>query len=531
MTVSFADWRAQVEHDLAGKPFEKSLVHLTAEGIAVEPLYTVLPKGLAPLALPTEPFRICMRHHAGATTEAMLTDADEGAGALWLTLEESSTAIFSQRSNVFFVVEPGPIAHLDAAVRVLGLTKTFALVNDPIATRTRGGLEQLGAVAKLVDDGAKGSTSVMVSTLSYHAAGSNNADELAIALSTGAAYLGAMIDAGLNVDVAARQVAFQISVGRDTFLELSKLRALRVCWAKVVAAFGASETSPAFIHAVCSPRTLSLRDPPVNMLRVTTQVFAGILGGAQLVTPNAFDEASRHPSLHGRRVARNTGLVLREESHLGEVADPAAGSYAIETLTDAMARAAWSRFREFEKHGGIVHAIESGHLAKQLEASWQHHLSAIETRRLPILGVSEFATLDEPLIPAKHLAATGHRDSETFEALHVRDEVNLVTLGSFAECRARVSFAENLFASGGARTIEVKASEVVKARIACVCGPDDQYASRGVEAVRALKASGVEHVLLAGRPGPNEAALREAGVEAFIFIGCNAVAVLKGLEE
>ena len=439
---------------------------------------------------------------------------------------------------------------------------------DPIASRARGAatfdtleaeLAQLGSLARTI---GPGSTAVMVSTLPYHEAGAHGVDELALCLSTGARYLEAMTASGLSADEAAAKIALQTSVGRDTFLELCKLRALRVGWSKVLSAFGVKGPSRAIVHAVCSSRTMTMRDPWVNMLRVTTQVFAAVLGGADVVTPNAFDQALGAASAHGRRVARNTGLVLREESSLGKVADPAAGAYAFETLTDSLARKAWSRFREIERAGGVVEGLKSGRLQAQLAEAWKPRLEAISKRKEPILGVSEFANLDEVLpvtAPVKNgERMTGLRDAEVFESIRERASITqagsfeslrtnggdtwarsfesprtnggvlLLTLGE-AQARARVGFASGFFAAGGLKTREVTTAQ--KAAIACVCGPDELYATHGAEAIRSLKAAGCARVLVAGRPGALEHQLREAGADGFIFIGCDAVSILSQLVE
>jgi methylmalonyl-CoA mutase len=360
-------------------------------------------------------------------------------------------------------------------------------------------------------------------------AGADAADELAAALSTGAAYLEQLLHQGFQLAAAAKHVAFQVSVGRDTFAELAKVRALRVCWQKVLAAAGLSSTGSdrTVIHAVCSTRTLTQNDPWVNMLRGTTQVFAAVLGGADLVTPLPFDRALGTVSDLAQRVARNTGLVLREESSLGKVADPAAGSYYLETLTDQLAREAWKRFQLFEREGGAPAMRAAGKLAARFEASWRARLADVARRKAPVLGVSECANVDEKLPSTpKAVPELGHRESEAFEPLRAgaAGEVALVTLGSFSESRARAGFAANLFSAGGFKTRET--SEDPRGGIACLCGTDDRYAAEAVARAKSLKANGVKKVLLAGKPGTLEAALREAGVDAFIFLGCDVVATL-----
>ncbi len=367
--VTLADWRAQVDKELAGRSFEKALVHEVLQGLAIQPLYTEAPRGeLLDRAPRGVPFRICMRQAAGTAAE-LVADVEGGADAAWVTLDEKVLGEAIARANVagiHFVFDGAGASAIEGLERLAtrapaGTKLRFALNDDPLARRARAeaafaslgdDLAALGRNARAVEDRFPGASAAMVSTLAYHDAGADAADELAIALATGVRYLEALREAGLSAEQAARQIAVQLSLGRDTFLQLCKVRALRACWRKLLAAAGAPGAPRTLVHAVCSSRTLAARDPWVNLLRATTQVFAGVLGGADLVTPSAFDQALGTPSVSGRRVARNTGLVLREESFLGKVEDPAGGSYYLETLTDALAREAWKRFQALEREGG-----------------------------------------------------------------------------------------------------------------------------------------------------------------------------------
>ncbi|MET0593872.1 MAG: methylmalonyl-CoA mutase family protein [Polyangiaceae bacterium] len=571
--VTLAEWRAQVEKELAGKSFDKVLVHETLEGVKIAPLYAEAP----PLPRDTagRHFRICMRAEAGIAKADLLADVNGGADALWIHDEKVLGFLNEEAHNrlqLVFGID-APVA--DVASRVLLQVEgreSFLLGCDPIAQMARGTsaygsladeLAQLAHVAKKLTTGTRSATAMpgasaasapatppsvppataLVSTLAYHDAGAGAADEIAFALSTGVRYLQALTDGGLTPDQAARQIALQVATGRDTFLELCKLRALRIVWNKVLTAAGAKNGVSPVVHAVGSMRTLTVRDPWVNMLRATTQTFSAVLGGADLVTPSAFDAASGAPSALGRRVARHTPLILREESSLGKVADPAGGAYYFDSATDSLAREAWNRFRALEKDGGIVTALESGRLAKKLEDDWKTRLAEIARRKTSILGVSEFAHLEEKLprpAPPVETAAPragalhAHRDSAPFEALRsaaeskkTLPEAVLVTLGPFAESRPRAGFAAGFFSAGGIRTRETTTDE--KAYIACLCGSDERYATDAIARVRALKAAGCTRVLLAGRPGAQEAALREAGASGFIFVGCDLVAILADL--
>lgn len=595
--VTHDDWRALVEKELAGKPFDKVLVHKTIEGLSIAPLYTKAPEGAArPLAAGRGAavdgsasdafgsFRIATAHGEGVSADTLTAEVEDGADALWVPL--SAHVHFARhalaRTLALFEVDDAATARTLVAGGALR-PRGFALAYDPLAIfarsvvgdapenaggggggvtsaasrdagkkRTLAALDELGAYARAVAEKAPDASSLVVSTLPYHEAGADAVTEIAAALATTVRYLDALVAGGVRLEDAARALKLRIAVGRDTFVELCKLRALRLCVQKVFAAAlpasaGTALPVPA-IHAVSSTRTLTARDPWVNMLRVTTQVFAAALGGADFVTPAAFDAALGAPSALGRRVARNAGLVLRDESFLGKIVDPGAGSYCFETLTDTLAREAWQRFRAIENEGGLVEALASGRLGDAIDATWKRRLSDVASRKTPILGVSEFANLDEVLprktgstAPPSSGTAPGastspRRDALAFEALRTTAEaksspidVALVTLGTFAETRPRVGFAASFFAAGGLRSRET--AERAKATIACLCGTDEQYAANAATVARELRAAGCRHVVLAGRPGDLEASLRDAGVDAFVYVGCDALSTLRDLME
>lgn len=553
--MTLAEWRALVDKELAGRSFDKTLVHEALPGVAIQPLYAEAPAPDAAARYErTEPFRICMRHGGGVPLSDLLTDASGGADALWVPLERLAAGDLAREefAHTSFVFEAMEGTDLPAANAISGVLRTSArsvIALDPIGWRAAGhrplstlaaDLEGLAKAVLATRGTSPGLVTAFVSTLPYHDAGADAADELAIALSTGVRYVETLLDAGLSPVDAFNAIAVRVAVGRDTFVELCKVRALRICWAKIAAAFGATAIKPLLIHAVCSAPALTVRDPWVNMLRVTTQVFAAVIGGADLVTPNAFDETFGAPSPHGRRVARNTGLVLREESALGKVSDAAAGSYYFDALTDALARQAWTRFQQLSADGGIVAALENGRLTARIEAAWKERLDRIAKRKQPILGVSEFANLDEKLPRAPEAPADAssplplRRDAAAFESLRLRAESNasppealLVTLGTFAESRPRVGFSTNFFSAGGIRTRETTSDEA--ATVACICGTDERYGTEAAARARALKTLGVKRVLVAGRPGALESSLREAGVDGFIYVGCDVVGSLSDI--
>ena len=200
-----------------------------------------------------------------------------------------------------------------------------------------------------------------VDTGAYVEAGATAAWELAIALSTALEYLRAVVEAGLDPAGAAAQIEFTLAVGPDQFLEMSKFRAMRRLWARVLEECGVpAEGRHSPTYARTCGRMITRVDPWVNMLRVTTAAFAAGTGGADGVTVTPFDREIGQPGGIGRRIARNTQIVLQDESSLGRVADPVAGSWYVESLTDEVARAAWQLFRQIEAEGGALAALRSG---------------------------------------------------------------------------------------------------------------------------------------------------------------------------
>ncbi|HEY4178068.1 MAG TPA: methylmalonyl-CoA mutase family protein [Kofleriaceae bacterium] len=599
------EWRALVEKELGGVSFEKALVHRDENGIALQPLYTELTgdpgsPGAAPFVRGAKaaavPFGVCMKVDGAATRrpEALAEDLDGGADALWIDREDDAAFHAASEHGSMLVVDVGSRAHLDLLAKASG-TRALWLGVDPIDGVYRGRLDPAEVPARLLRlsevAGAESVRGLRISSLTTHAAGADAVTELALMLSTAVAYLRALFDAGRPIKEAVRSLWVQVPIGRDTFGELCKLRALRLTMHKVFVAAGAPHVPLDAIHAVCSSRTQAARDPWVNMLRVTTEVFAAVLGGAQLVSPRPFDDALGVPSALSRRVARNTALVLREESHLGRVIDAAGGSYYIEARTDALARAAWDRFQQIENDGGIVELLKNNMrgIRGLVEPAWAKRADAISKRKDAVLGVSEFANLGEkvpelaptpPGLEILYPPLAVHREAEGWEALRTKAEATkpaivLVTLGPPAEHRARLGFAQNLFAAAGITPREIAAphtrsgttqpppiagmavgstaalpvgalaaaagntladrlasageNAMMRADVAVICGSDERYATDAAAVAKQLKSVGAKRVALAGRPGDLEAALREAGIDAFLFLGADALATLTDL--
>ena len=235
------------------------------------------------------------------------------------------------------------------------------------------------------------STAVRVGSAPYHHAGATATQDLAFLITSGIAYLRALTGAGLSVADAAAQLEFSVALGCNQFLAIAKLRAARLLWARVIEASGGNEPARRMrLHARTSKRVLTRRDPWVNLLRNTSCMFAAIVGGADTLTSAPLDDAIGLPSLLARRIARNTPTILLEESHMHRVADPAGGSWFLESLTEDLAQRAWTIVQEIEAMGGMPEALTSGWVHDQIESAFAPRARNVATRKDGIVGVSEF---------------------------------------------------------------------------------------------------------------------------------------------
>jgi methylmalonyl-CoA mutase len=235
-----------------------------------------------------------------------------------------------------------------------------------------------------------------VTTLPYHQAGASAMEELGIGLATGAAYLRALLKRGFSINDAAKQIRFSFAIGPNFFLEIAKFRAARMLWAQIVEAFGGdAEAQKIQVHARTGLRNKSRHDPYVNMLRTTTEALSAVVGGIDSMQVGTFDEVVGEPDVFSRRIARNTQIILQEECELTGVVDPAGGSWAIETVTDGVASEAWKVFQKIESEGGMVAALQSGSVAKLIEATRKAEDKQLGQRRVRLVGVNVYPDANE----------------------------------------------------------------------------------------------------------------------------------------
>ncbi|MFK0019986.1 methylmalonyl-CoA mutase family protein [Streptomyces sp. NPDC090798] len=555
--------------EVSGTAAEDALSTTLEDGLRARPLYTAddsapdpgLP-GFAPFVRGGRPEGNTLggwdvrQQHTAADGPAVLADLENGVASLWLVAGADGIAVSSLDrvlDGVYLDLAPVVLdagREVEPAARELlrlyqerGVAKEAARGNlgaDPLGYEARtgdGGFDfaPVAALAGLCAEEYPGLRALTVDALPYHEAGGSAAQELGSSLATGVAYLRELTEAGLTVQQAVAQLEFRYAATADQFLTIAKLRAARRLWARVTEVCGAPGGQVQ--HAVTSPVMMSRRDPWVNMLRTTVATLAAGVGGADAVTVLPFDHALGLPDAFARRIARNTSTILVEESHLSRVIDPAGGSWYVERLTDELAHAGWEFFQRIEQQGGQAAALRSGRLGQDLAHTWEARSAKLAKRREPVTGVSEFPNLAERLVeraPAPVPPSGGLprvRRDEAFEALRARSDAHLAATGSrpriflaalgpAAAHTARLTFASNLFQAGGIEAVTEGAFEDSGATEVCLCSSDTLYEERAAEVAGALKAAGAGHVFLAGRPG------QYPDVDAYVFAGCDAVAVL-----
>ncbi|MFC5800055.1 methylmalonyl-CoA mutase small subunit [Streptomyces formicae] len=577
--------------DVSGAAAEDALATALDDGLAARPLYTARDSapgtgypGFAPYVRGSRPlggWDVRQRHERpepGRTNEAVLADLENGVTSLWLTVGGPGvpvTGLARALDGVYLdlaavVLDAG--GETPAAARELlrlyeerGVPRDTAHGNlgaDPLGLAARTGatadpatdayLAEAADLARRCHDGYPGLRALTVDALPYHEAGASAAQELGTSLATGVAYLRTLTGAGLTLGGAFGQLEFRYAATADQFLTIAKLRAARRLWARVAEAAGAPESGAQRQHAVTSTVMMTRRDPYVNMLRTTLATLGAGVGGADAVTVLPFDHELGLPDAFARRIARNTSSILLEESHLGRVVDPAGGSWYVERLTAELADAAWAFFQELERAGGQQAALRSGLVGDRIAATWKERGKRLATRREPVTGVSEFPHLAEkpverepaPEAPRYEGGLPRVRRDEAYEALRARSDAHLAAtgtrprvfiaaLGPASAHTARTAFASNLFQAGGVEPVHdpesVDAATAADAfarsgaTVACLCSSDALYEAQAEEVAKALKSAGADQVFLAGRPG------ERAGVDAYVFAGCDAVAVLSSV--
>ncbi|MCW4353137.1 methylmalonyl-CoA mutase family protein [Hoyosella sp. YIM 151337] len=600
--------------ELGDRPEDLLAIH-TYDGVTVNPLYTSLDAepehplpGVYPFTRGGDALRdvnrgwgVAARFGAGTSSaadinEEILAALERGVSALWLTVGANGVPVESiDRALEGVLLDLAPLT-LDAgaeapsaAANLFAMLDARAHAGDGVTNRAQitiglgaaplteaftgdaanasAGLQEAVSLAGSATARDETIRAVMIDATAFHDAGSSDVQEIGAACAAGAEYVKAMLAAGLTRAQALGQIEFRFAATDDQFQTIAKLRAARQVWARVADVLGEPQAGNAPQHAVTSGAMMSQRDPWVNMLRTTVAAFGAGVGGADTVTVLPFDAALPAGALgvsdsFAERIARNTQLLLLEESNLGRVVDPAGGSWYAEKLTSDLALAAWRVLQDIDAAGGYLSTVESGWLRAEIESVRAAREKDIARRKVQLTGVNEFPDGGEKPLPVDDEGAVGTRlprpdaarYAQPFENLRNRSDrhlaatgarpaVLLAPLGPLAEHNIRTTFIANLVGSGGIEAVNpgpvgldglAGAARSTAAKVAVVCGSDARYSEEAADAVRILRGAGVTHVMLAGSESAFPAATQTDTAattqpDGYLRAGIDAVAVLSAL--
>ena len=400
---------------------------------------------------------------------------------------------------------------------------------------------------------------ICVNTVALNNAGSYIVQELGYALAWGNEYLQQLVDAGVDVDLAAKKIKFNMGVSENYFMELAKFRAARLLWAQIVKQYEPKCDCACMmcVNAVTSKYNQTLFDSYVNLLRSQTEAMSAALAGVHSMVVTPFDVTYEEPTDFSERIARNQQLLLKEECHFNTVVDPGAGSYYIEHLTDSLAVEGWKIFLKVEEEGGFLAAVKAGTVQDDINATNVKRHGDAAKRKEFLLGTNQFPNFTEKSEgkraasgacccgtasdcehPFKAINST--RLAADFEDLRIHTEETkvptafMLTIGNLAMRQARAQFSCNFLACAGYKVIDnlgfktveegVDAALEAKADIVVICSSDAEYAEYAIPAFKYL--DGRAMFVVAGAPACMED-LKAAGIENYIHVKCNVLETLK----
>ena len=599
--VSTEEWRAKVEVDLKGADFNKKLVWRTNEGFNVQPMYRAedikdlkttdsLP-GEYPFVRGTktnndwyirQEIEVCCPKAANEKATEVL---GKGVTSLGFKLKEDIDAeglktllagIDLAKVEVNFDCCPNKALQLAKdlveVVKAAGAADTFSgsIGFDPFRRLLKHGKDfpkDIKALAveivKAVAD-VKNLRVLAVNTDKLCNAGAYIYQELGYALSWGNEWLSQLTDAGIDATEAAKRIKFNMGISTNYFMEIAKFRAARMLWAQIVKQYEpkCDCACKMNVHATTSEFNQTIFDAYVNLLRSQTESMSAALAGVDSITVTPFDKQYKNPDEFSERLARNQQLLLKEESHLDKIVDPAGGSYYVETLTMSIANEAWKLFLATEEQGGFYAALKAGEVQKAVNESSDKRHTDVARRKESLLGTNQFPNFNEiandKIECEGGKCCCGHnneaeaetdavealkntRAASEFEALRLetersgkRPKVFMLTIGNLAMRLARSQFSANFFACAGYQIIDnlgfdtveagVEAAMEKQADVVVLCSSDDEYATLAPEAFKAL--AGRAEFVVAGAPACSDD-LKAVGITEFVNVRSNVLETLK----
>ena len=598
--VSTEEWRAKVDADLKGVPFEKKLVWRTNEGFNVNPMYRA--EDIANLkttdSLPGEyPYvRGIKDNNEWLTRQNIIADSAEEANRA--AKDAISKGVNSLGFKVKKDVTPATIATLLEGIdlakieinlkccpsKALDLAKalvdyiksaeaeqTFhgSINYNPLRPTLRHGIaidKDVAAEAKQLIETVKEVPNlrvVAVDSVMFNNSGAYIYQELGYALAWGAEWMSVLTDAGVDATEVAKRIKFNMGISSNYFMELAKFRAGRMLWAQIVKQYNpqCDCACKMHVHASTSKFNQTIYDAHVNLLRSQTEAMSAALAGVESITVVPFDHPYKTPDAFSERIARNQQFLLKEESHLDKVVDPAGGSYYVETLTVSIAEQAWKLFLEVENEGGFFKAVADGKVQAAINESSKKRHEDMARRKEILLGTNQYPNFNEfaaDKIEKKEkcccscasegdpaLKLNRARQASDFETLRLatehaanRPKVFMLTIGNLAMRLARAQFSSNFFGCAGYEIIDnigfetveegVKAAFDKQADVIVLCSSDDEYAQYAPEAFKLI--GDKAQFVVAGAPACTEE-LQAQGITNFIHVRSNVLETLRRFNE
>ena len=595
--TSTHDWIEKITVDLKGADFEKKLVWRTNEGFNVKPFYRredlkdIPHMGTLPGQFPyvrgtrEDNSWLIRQQISGNTPEELNKEAllaiDRGVDSIGLKVDnEVSVEYFEKLLKDIDLkkVEVNITACMGHTLEVAeifveylkskGLEKDFkgSIDYNPFKRLLNHGLEfpkdikeeglKLYNIVKDIDN----LKCFAVDSVMLNAAGAYIGQELGYALAWGAQWMTTLTDGGLTPCEVAARIKFNMGISSNYFMEIAKFRAARMLWAEVVKAYGAEdECCKMHVHATTSFYNMTIYDAHVNLLRSMTETMSAAIAGVDSIETLPFDLTYKAPDEFSKRIAKNQQLLLRDESHLNKVADPAGGSYYVEVLTTSIAEVAWKLFVSVEEKGGFLEMLKKGEVQKDVNESGVKRHNEVARRKEILLGTNQYPNFNEKALDKIDIPMAGagcgcslgvadnavdylnyDRAASQFEQLRLdtersgkRPKVFMLTIGNLAMRLARAQFSANFFGCAGYEIIDnigfnsvkegVDAAVEKGADVVVLCSSDDEYAEYAPEAFKEL--NGRAMFVVAGAPACMDE-LKAQGIEEFIHVRVNVLDTL-----
>lgn len=472
---TWEEWKQAVEETLKGVPFDKAMFTKTYEGIALKPIYRKADIEKLPHlnSLPGQPpyvrgnraegyllegWKIAQEQNESDPTEAnkvLLDELNRGLNAVNLKPDKATLAgknlsidncsdygislstlndLCTVLKGVDLKAVPIIIKAETVALPMLAMLNAHLKKNDitlsevegsvgfdPLAVLVKAGklltdidtaIKQMYQMTYWADIKANKIRTILLDSTVYADSGANAIHDLGLALATANEYIKALMDKGLSIEQIAPHCQLNLSLGSNFFMEIAKVRAARLLWSELMKAYGASvENQKIWIHGITSAFNKTTYDPYANILRTTTEGFAGVIGGLDSLEITPFDEFIRPDEEFSRRIARNQQIILQEEAHFDKVTDPAGGCYYIETLTAQLSEKVWNLMQQIESRGGMYKALTEGWIQAEVLKTADEKISNLNKRKDVYIGVNMYANpLEPPLQQPSEKCACKNKD-------------------------------------------------------------------------------------------------------------------------